>query len=259
MKKSMLAGAAVALSLTAAPAFAADMPVKYLAAPVPVFSWTSCFMGAHIGGAWAQDSFTDPVALVENSILGTVVPAGSSVGVNSNGLIIGGQMGCDYQFGFSPWVLGAEGAVSGANLRGNTNFALPLGGAGDIATMTSKTDFLPSVTARLGYALGNWLFYVRAGGAWAGDKYSITGTFVPTATAFGFEAVDNRFGWTGGAGVEWAFAEVWSARLEYDYYGLGHRSALLSDAINGFSGSLSANQNIQTVKLGVSFHMWAGQ
>jgi outer membrane immunogenic protein len=256
MTKLLLAGVAAALAAMAAPAWAADLPVWV--APLPGFSWTSCFMGAHIGGAWDQDSFTDPAALVENAILGTVTAPGNTVGVASSGLIIGGQVGCDYQFGFSPWVLGAEGAVSGANLRGNTNFPLPLGGPSDIATITAKTDFLPSVTARLGYAVGNWLFYARAGGAWAGNKYSITGTFVPTATAFGFEAVDNRFGWTAGAGVEWAFAQVWSARLEYDYLGLGHRSALLSDAINGFSGVMSANQNVQMVKLGVSFHIWAG-
>jgi hypothetical protein len=29
--------------------------------------------------------------------------------------------------------------------------------------------------------------------------------------------------------------------------------------INGFSGVMSVNQSVQTVKLGVSFHMWAGQ
>jgi hypothetical protein len=59
----------------------------------------------------------------------------------------GGQMGCDYQFELTPWVRGLEGAVSGMNLRGNTNLGLPLGGPSDIATMTAKTDFLPSVTA----------------------------------------------------------------------------------------------------------------
>jgi outer membrane immunogenic protein len=256
MTKLLFAGVAAVLSAVAVPAMAADLPAWV--APLPTFSWTSCFMGAHVGGAWDQGSFTDPAALVENAILGTVTTPGNTVGVTSSGLIIGGQVGCDYQFGFSPWVVGAEGAVSGANLRGNTSFALPLGGPSDIATITAKTDFLPSVTARLGYAVGNWLFYARAGGAWAGNKYSITGTFVPTATAFGFEAVDNRFGWTAGTGMEWAFAQVWSARLEYDYLGLGHRSALLSDAINGFSGVMSANQNVQMVKLGVSFHMWAG-
>jgi outer membrane immunogenic protein len=258
MKKLLLAGAAAVSLGISDPARAADMPLGYVA-PVPIFNWTSCFLGAHIGGGWAHKDFTDPVALVQNSILGTVTAGVTTVAVSSSGLIIGGQMGCDYQFGFSPWVLGLEGAVSGGNLRGNTNFVLPLGGPGDIATLTAKTDFLPSVTARVGYALDNWLFYVRAGGAWAGDKYSVTGTFLPTATAFGLEGVDNRFGWTAGGGGEWAFAELWSARLEYDYYGLGRRSTLMTDPINGFTGVMNVQQSVQTVKLGVSFHMWAGQ
>jgi outer membrane immunogenic protein len=258
MKKLVLAGVAAMSAGIAGPALAADMPLGYVA-PVPIFNWTSCFLGAHIGGGWAHKDFTDPVALVQNSILGTVTPGVTTVGVSSSGLIIGGQMGCDYQFGFSPWVVGVEGTASGGNLRGNTNFVLPLGGSSDIATLTANTDFLPSVTARVGYALDNWLFYVRAGGAWAGDKYSVTGTFLPTATAFGLEGVDNRFGWTAGAGVEWAFAELWSARLEYDYYGLGQRSALMTDPINGFTGVMSVQQRVQTFKLGVSFHMWAGQ
>jgi opacity protein-like surface antigen len=73
------------------------------------------------------------------------------------------------------------------------------------------------------------------------------------------EGVDNRFGWTAGGGVEWAFAELWSARLEYDYYGLRQRSALMTDPINGFTGVMNVQQSVQTVKLGVSFHMWAGQ
>jgi outer membrane immunogenic protein len=257
MKKLLLAGAALAtFSNVVDSVFAADMPP--FVAPIPIFTWTSCFLGAHIGGGWAQKDFTDPVALVQNSFLGTVTTGVTTVGVSASGLLVGGQMGCDYQLGRSPWVLGLEGSVSGMNLRGNTNFGLPLGGSSDIATMTTKTDFLPSVTARFGYALANWLFYVRAGGAWAGDKYSVTGTFFPTATAFGFEGLDNRFGWTAGGGVEWAFAEVWSARLQYDYYGLGHRSALMTDAINGLSGVLSVQQSVQTVKLGVSFHVWAG-
>ena len=216
------------------------------------------FLGAHIGGGWAQKEFTDPGALVQNSILGTVTTTVTTVGVSPSGFLIGGQIGCDYQFGFSPWVLGVEGAMSGM-LRGNTNFVLPLGGSSDIATLTSKTDFLQSVTVRVGYALDNWLFYLRAGGTWAGDKYSVTGTFFPTGTAFGLEGVDNRFGWTAGGGVEWAFAEVWSARLEYGYYGFGQRSTLMTDPINGFTGAMNVEQGVQTVKLGVSFHMWAGQ
>ena len=111
MKKLLFAGVAV-MSAVARPALAADMPLRYVA-PVPIFNWTSCFLGAHIGGGWAHKDFTDPVALVQNSILGTVTPGVTTVAVSSSGLIIGGQMGCDYQFGFSPWVVGVEGAVSG--------------------------------------------------------------------------------------------------------------------------------------------------
>ena len=62
MNKPLLAGAAGVLSVIAAPALAADLGI--LAAPVPVFSWTGCYLGAHVGGAWDQDSFTDPVAVV---------------------------------------------------------------------------------------------------------------------------------------------------------------------------------------------------
>jgi opacity protein-like surface antigen len=183
MKKLMLASAALsAFSNVVDSVSAADMPP--FVAPIPIFTWTSCFLGAHIGGGWAQKDFTDPVALVQNSLLGTVTTGVTTVGVSSSGLLVGGQMGCDYQFGLSPWVLGLEGAVSGMNLRGNTNFGLPLGGPSDIATMTAKTDFLPSVTARFGYALANWLFYVRAGGAWAGAAKRGT----PSATLGAFIA-----------------------------------------------------------------------
>ena len=73
MKKLLLAGAAAVSLGISDPARAADMPLGNVA-PVPIFNWTSCFLGAHIGGGWAHKDFTDPVALVQNSILGTVTP-----------------------------------------------------------------------------------------------------------------------------------------------------------------------------------------
>jgi opacity protein-like surface antigen len=109
MKKLLLASAAAVSLGISGPAPAADLPLGYVA-PAPIFNWTSCFLGAHIGGGWAHKDFTDPVALVQNSILGTVTAGVTTVAVSSSGLIVGGQRGCDYQFGFSPWVLGVEGA-----------------------------------------------------------------------------------------------------------------------------------------------------
>jgi opacity protein-like surface antigen len=251
MNKLILAGAALAsLSI---PALGADMRVKG-PPPVPLFTWTSCFLGMHAGGGWAQKDVTDPVQLVQDAFEGGPVTTGvTTASISPSGGVVGGQFGCDYQFAPN-WVIGVEGAASGADIKSNTLVVLPLGDPGDSALVTARTDFLASVTGRLGYAVDRWLFYVRGGAAWAGDKFTVTGAFL--GTGFGFEGLDTRPGWTVGAGVEWAFSGSWSARLEYDYYGLGTRTILMTDTLNALSGFVDVKQNVQTVKVGVNFHVW---
>ena len=67
--------------------------------------------------------------------------------------MLGGQIGCDYQFA-SHWVAGIEGAATGGNIGGSVGVATP-GLPGDSATFREKTDLLTSVTARVGYAWNN--------------------------------------------------------------------------------------------------------
>ena len=251
---SLTRAAALATAL-AGPAFAADVPRSVPVESVaPYFSWTGCYLGGHLGGGWARNDITNPVQLVQDGFLG----AGSTVGITTvgtapSGIVIGGQIGCDYQFA-STWVVGVEGAASGSTVKGSNSVPLPLGNPGDSALVGARTDFLPSVTARLGYAFDRVLFYARGGAAWAGDKYTVTGTFA--GTGFGFEGLDTRPGWTAGAGVDWTFARHWSASVEYDYYQFGHGTVLMSDSINVLSGLVDAKQSVQVVKAGVNFHMW---
>jgi outer membrane immunogenic protein len=253
MKKLLLAGAA--LGSLSIPALAADMPVKARPVPVPVFTWTSCFLGMHAGGGWAQKDVTDPVELVQDTLSQAAITTGvTTVRVNPSGAVIGGQFGCDYQFAPN-WVVGVEGSASGATMKSDTTVGLH--DTDGTALVTARTDFLGSVTGRFGYAVDRWLYYVRGGVAWAGDKYTVTGNNV-TFGGFDFGGLDWRPGWTVGAGIEWAFAGNWSARLEYDYHGLGTRTILMSDSISGFTGPLDVKQNVQTVKLGINFHVWGG-
>jgi hypothetical protein len=63
-------------------------------------------------------------------------------------------------------------------------------------------------------------------------------------------ASNTNGGWLLGAGVEYAFAPQWSARLEYDYLGLNTwnvNSTLFAANADRFSGS----RNIQTLTAGV--------
>jgi len=243
-----VAGLAIAI---AGPAVAADLPVK--AAPFEArFSWTGCYLGAHVGGAWQQKDATDPVLLVQDGILGPGNTVGTTTAsLNSTGAVYGGQIGCDYQFAPS-WVVGVEGAVSAGALTGSKLVPLPAN-AGDTALVTVRTDFIPSLTARLGYAVDHWLFYGKGGVAWTNDKYSVTGVF--TGIPFDAEGLGMRTGWTAGAGVEWAFTNDWSARLEYDYYDFGHSNVLMSDATNAFASIVTYRQSAQMVKLGLNFRV----
>jgi outer membrane immunogenic protein len=242
MKKLMLVSAAV-VSLSV-PALAADLAVKARPVPVvPPFTWTSCFLGGHVGGGWAQKDITDPVELVQDAA-GATTTGVTTVRLNPSGAVIGGQFGCDYQFAPN-WVVGVEGAASGSTMKARTTVGLPA--LQDTAEVTARTDFLGSVTARFGYAVDRWLLYVRGGAAWAGDKFTVIGA------GSDFEAIDWRAGWTAGAGIEYAFAKNWSAYLAYDYYGLGTRSVVMDpDSL----ARLDVKQNVQTVKLGVNFHVW---
>ncbi len=263
MSKFSLVGIAGLALVAAAPALAADLPPQMpVKAPyVPQFTWTGCYIGMHGGGAWMNNDVTDPVLLVQDNVnLGgpgftTVGP--TVVGVRQKGGVVGGQLGCDYQ-AWPNFVVGIEGAASGANLKGTSLIALP-DSPPDTALLTLKTDFITSVTGRVGYAFDHFLLYGKAGGAWMNSKYSLTGNFslagalVPPIP-FDFEGLSARFGWTAGAGVEWAFAEDWSVRLEYDYYDFGTHVATMNDVANGF-GPLSFKTTMQTVKLGVNFHV----
>jgi opacity protein-like surface antigen len=151
-------------------------------------------------------------------------------------------------------VVGIEGAASGSTMKGSTSVGLPLGDPGDTAQVKAKTDFLTSVTARVGYAFDNVLVYGKGGFALAGDRYDVTGTFA--GTPFGFVGLENRIGWTAGGGVDWAFSQHWSAFVEYDYYGFGHKVITMSDATNVLLGTVDVKQNIQVVKVGLNFHIW---
>jgi len=254
METTLLLGAA--FSLLTASAFAADLAIPPPAAPPPrPFAWTGCYGGIHAGGAIERRDVTDPVQLAQDSVLGAGTTVGATtVGINSTGAVAGAQFGCDYQF-YSNLVLGVEGAVSGSTMKSSTTVAFPAGFAGDSGVVTTKTDFIPSVTARFGYAFDHVLLYAKGGVAWSGNQTNVVGSV--TGTPFSFQGLDTRTGFTAGGGIDWAVYGPFSVNVEYAYYGFGHGNVFMTDSINGFTGLLDTKQNIQVVKVGLNFHVWS--
>ncbi len=87
---------------------------------------------------------------------------------------------------------------------------------------------------------------------------------VNTGQTVSFSNNQTNTGWTLGAGIEWAFVENVSAKLEYDYVGLSTASfAIPTNFPNGPGGRVFANdvfansnRNISMLTLGINvlFH-----
>jgi outer membrane immunogenic protein len=137
-------------------------------------------------------------------------------------------------------------------------------GGSDTRTISIKTDWFGTATARLGFAWDRVLLYSKGGVAAGHFKYGVDDAIVildltgnPFFTsASSFRGSDTRIGWTVGAGVEWAVWSNLSAKIEYDYLGFANKPVAL-DPVVAFAGAgqlvVNVEHSIQTVKAGLNW------
>jgi len=273
MRRELLASvSAVALVIASAsaamlfsdPADAADLRPAMKAPPpmapqAPVFSWTGCYVGAHVGWGWghanhSQGSFTSGVTT-------------ASGGLNTNGGLFGGQVGCNYQWAGN-WVVGIQGDFAGTDIngKGNDEFSRQKSNfqpfAGD--SIALKTEWLASVTGRIGWTAWNnqALFYFKGGGAWIRNQWDAThtGLVFNGDSQIGLFS-ENRSGWTVGGGVEWTlWSPNWTAFVEYNFYRFNDGTTQTSGCFAVDTCSFQTGKlDINTVKVGVNYKLnWFG-
>jgi len=115
-----------------------------------------------------------------------------------NGGTIGAHAGYNWQYG--SMVLGLEADINYAWNSISANFGAPI---------TVGTDWQGALRGRLGYAMDRTLIYGAAG-------LALTRGY---GTSLGTTMTEGFAGWTLGAGLEHAFADRWSGRIEYRYAG----------------------------------------
>lgn len=202
MKKILLSTVGLCAISLSGPVLAADMAARPytkapMMAPSPVYNWTGFYIGGHIGGAFSRGS----------NDFGPTVTGGN----DNDGRLLGGvQVGADYQFANTSWVVGIEAQYSWLDSGNSPGFVFPGG-------FTSFNDrrALGSVTGRVGYAWGPALLYAKGGYAYADTRDQVFGPAGPVA--FSFDR-GHRDGYTVGGGAEYMFAPSWSAKAEYMYY-----------------------------------------
>jgi outer membrane immunogenic protein len=188
----LTACAGLLVAAMATPSMAADLPPRPVykgpAYVAPIFTWSGFYIGINGGYGWGTANW-DP---------------GPEMGIN--GGLVGGTLGYNIQTGNFVW--GIEGDLDWTGIKGDSHC---MGGG----TCETSIPWLGTVRGRIGYAFDRFLPFITGGAAIGSVKMDPPGNGDDSET---------RFGWTVGAGVEWAFLAGWSAKIEYLYVDLGTAS-----------------------------------
>jgi len=213
----------------ASSAFAADLPTRPAPAPVvyvPAFTWSGFYVGLNAGFGWADSG--DVIVNGPNAAASGILSGGGGDGA----FVGGGQIGFNWQSG--AFVYGLETDIQYVGLTNNVSWGRYTWWEG---TGGGDGGYFGTVRARLGYAIDRTLIYITGGLAYGGlNTNPLTGN------------TTSNVGWTLGAGVEYAFTNNWTAKIEGLYVdtGEGHSTRTFGNPIlvNGLvPGPYTATSN----------------
>ncbi len=225
--------AATTLCLTGS-ALAADLPTMKSAPPVytppPPYNWTGFYLGANAGvGFWDSGHVT-----INDPVLGP-----QSLPINgSTAFVGGGQAGYNYQVGQT--VFGVEADIQGVSGGSSFNWGRynTFFGPGN----SGNTGYLGTARGRLGYAIDRTLIYA-------------TGGFAYGELPDGPFTNNTQTGYTVGGGVEYAFINNWTIRLEGLYVNLDNGSRTRNLVNHGVTYPVTASgaDDGGLVRVGVNY------
>ena len=215
---------AVAVSLFVTPGFASDLYTKATRwhAPVvdPAYNWSGFYLGANLGGRWANGTLTIP----GNNLYGGITE-----------FIGGGQVGYNFQAGH--FLLGVEGDFDWA---GFNHPPVPIPTLGSI-----NHHWMGTAAGRLGIVNDRWLVFGKLGVGWAHHDISINLPGFPWSESI------TKSGLLAGGGIEYGFKSHWTVKLEYNYLSLPTWTSAAFPAV-------SLSRDVQTIKAGINYKFESG-
>jgi outer membrane immunogenic protein len=187
----------------AAPAPPPRAPAAYVPVVSPVYNWGGIYFGFNVGYGFGTSAWSDA-----NNASGL----GTTGDFSTSGFLVGPTVGVNFQT--DAFVYGVEADFDGSWIDGKNSSAFCSSVGFGAAQCETKSFWVSTARARLGYAADRVLFYGTAGGALANVSSGINGGFQGSTKA----------GWTAGAGIEAAFGENLTARIEYLFVDLQNSS-----------------------------------
>jgi outer membrane immunogenic protein len=230
--------------LAAGSAFAADLPSRVAPAPymqAPIFTWTGLYVGLNAGGAHSTSKATDV----------DYYDFGGTRETTKNGFTGGAQIGYNWQAG--AFVMGLEADING--LQNSTHEI------DRYNSVRAKSTYFGTVRGRAGVAVDRALLYVTGGVAY-GKVNNGYGTYCDfdcntfNGYAGNFVSNKNRFGWTVGAGVEYALTQNISMKAEALYVDLGSNTAYCGDCGTPADYRCKFENTATVGRIGLNYKFW---
>jgi len=239
--RAFLASVTVGLCAVSS-AYAADFSLKDTPFAVVPWNWGGFYAG-WTAGYGAVDS-TNFVSYNDNNPHGTATN-------NADGVMLGGTIG--YNWMYTPnWVLGVEADMSWSQLEGTQHQYIY-----DGHDWSGGLDGFGTIRGRLGYAMGPNLVYATAGIAFLHSNEVVVGNNAnETNFAYGWYT-----GYVVGLGVEHAFTERLSGKIEYLYAsGFGDTTGH-TGTVNGYSNDPAQYyrhtlSNLDIIRVGVNYKFY---
>ena len=226
------------------------------AAQSRLVDWSGAYVGAQFGGAVDVGHISDPLgpSRFGNPNLAPGPFAGINVG---------------YNFQSGAVVYGLEADVNFGDIQGTSTCSSV---SATIITSNCRTgiDAFGSLTGKLGFTVGpngRGLIYGKVGASWLNGELDLaTNDSTLGATGNPFTSGSDSYthwGWTLGAGAEYALTGPWSLKAEYDFSRFGNQSVRLLPTANiAPSGAVistvparegTISQDLHVMKLGLTY------
>jgi outer membrane immunogenic protein len=262
MKNWLPALGFAAIAFSSASAIAGSLPVR-APSPAPIlatpFSWNGFYAGLHAGYGWTLGDVAGIHYLSDPAFL--VGPVGR---VEPEGFLGGAQAGYNLQYG--NLVFGVEGDFSftgrSETARGFIFNPSEIGEAHNGSPnylIHTRENWFGSVRGRVGIAADRALFYFTGGVGFTDVRYSLRDSFIFLHPRFGFtgagsgSAKATRAGWVAGGGVEYAFTDNFTARLEGLYYDVRKFRVQTTILLNDSAQFTQATQSHALARFGVNY------
>ena len=232
----------IAALIPTASVFAADLDV-----PPPIgdlrpttFDWSGPYVGV-FGAAVAVDGSYD--ATCTAAVPPCAVPTFTDMEHSGIGYAYGALAGWNYQV--DSFVMGIEGDWAFGGTVATNDEVLPA----PVNAIDTDLSFnnIATLRARAGFALDNTLLYFTGGLAAADMEF---GAVMSTSES------DSQwvYGWTAGGGLEHAFSQNFSGRIEYLYVDLDDADFSMTDGASTVLDATQSFEDIHMVRAGLTYN-----